>query len=341
MDYEPNFDLRKYCMTSSKAVDWLSRIIVVLGIIGLGWMWLTRAGEEALENFPSRTLTIISPYAAGGGTDLFARGLARAAEAELGRTITVANITGGAGAIGHAAGIIARPDGYTITAVTFELVSLPLQGLAPFTHEDYDLLMRVNMDPGALAVQADFPADTLEEWIDWVRERGSVQIANSGPGSSFHLAAARMAEVLELPVSHIPFNGASPAVTALVGGHVDALVVGPGEMQVQVEAGNLKVLAVMSEERLDLFPDFPTFRELGHDVVMGTWRGLAVPSGTPEGIRQRLTEAFLAAMESESFLTFARRSGLNLAFADGEAFRQSVREQSQQISALMERLDLK
>lgn len=328
-------------IVSSKAADWICRLIVVLGIGGLFFMWFSRAGEESVVNFPSRTLTIICPYAAGGGTDLFARGLARAAERELGRTITVSNITGGAGAIGHAAGIIARPDGYSVTAVTFELVSLPIQGLAPFTHEDFDLLMRVNMDPAALAVRADFPADTLEEWIDWVRERGTVQIANSGPGSSFHLAAARMAEVLELPVSHIPFNGASPAITALVGGHVDAVVVGPGEMQVQVEAGNLKVLGVMSEERLDLFPDFVTFRELGHDVVMGTWRGLAVPSGTPEGIRERLSEAFIAAMEAEDFRTFARRSGLNLAFADADAFRESVREQTEQISALMERLDLK
>jgi tripartite-type tricarboxylate transporter receptor subunit TctC len=326
----PNNKLDQLC--------WLS---VVAGIAGLISLWVSREGEEAAASFPTRTLTIICPYAAGGGTDLFARGLARAAERELGRTITVNNVTGGAGAIGHAAGIVARPDGYTVTAVTFELVSLPLQGLAPFTHEDFDLLMRVNMDPGALAVQADFPADTLDEFIAWVRKRGRVQIANSGPGSSFHLASARMSEVLELPVSHIPFHGASPAITALVGGHVDAVVVGPGEMQVQVEAGNIKVLAVMSEERLDLFPDFPTFRELGHDVVMGTWRGLAVPRGTSPIIRERLTEAFLAAMNTDEFRTFARRGGLNLAFADGETFREAVRIQSEQIDTLMDRLDLK
>jgi tripartite-type tricarboxylate transporter receptor subunit TctC len=322
-------------------LDQLCWLIVVAGIAGLISLWVSREGEEAAASFPTRTLTIICPYAAGGGTDLFARGLARAAERELGRTITVNNVTGGAGAIGHAAGIVARPDGYTVTAVTFELVSLPLQGLAPFTHEDFDLLMRVNMDPGALAVQADFPADTLDEFIAWVRKRGRVQIANSGPGSSFHLASARMSEVLELPVSHIPFHGASPAITALVGGHVDAVVVGPGEMQVQVEAGNIKVLAVMSEERLDLFPDFPTFRELGHDVVMGTWRGLAVPKGTSPIIRERLTEAFLAAMNTDEFRTFARRGGLNLAFADGETFREAVRIQSEQIDTLMDRLDLK
>ncbi len=324
-----------------KLLDRLCWLVVVLGVVGLLYLRFHRVGDEAVSNFPTRTLTIICPYAAGGGTDLFARGLARAAEKELGSTITVSNVTGGAGAIGHAAGIIAPPDGYTVTAVTFELVSLPLQGLVPFTYENFDLLMRVNMDPGALAVQADFPADTLEEFIAWTRNRGSVQIANSGPGSSFHLASARMGEVLDLPVSHIPFNGASPAITALVGGHVDAVVVGPGEMQVQVEAGNLKVLAVMSEERLKLFPDFPTFREFGYDVVMGTWRGLAVPLGIPPEIRERLTEAFLAAMHSEEFRAFAHRGGLNLAFADAEAFQQSVRDQSEQVNALMDRLELK
>jgi len=325
----------------NKRLDQVCWLIVVGGILGLILLWAGRAGDEAEANFPTRTLTIICPYAAGGGTDLFARGLARAAESELGRTITVSNIIGGAGSIGHAAGISARPDGYTITAITFELVSLPLQGLAPFTHEDFDLLMRINMDPGALAVRSDFPADTLEEFIDWVRKRGRVQIANSGPGSSFHLASARMGEVLEIPISHIPFNGASPAITALVGGHVDAVVAGPGEMQVQVEAGNLKVLGVMSEERLDLSPDFPTFRELGYDVVMGTWRGLAVPQGTPPLVRKKLMAAFLVAMNSDEFRTFATRSGLNLAFADAEDFRKSVRQQSEQIDTLMERLELK
>jgi tripartite-type tricarboxylate transporter receptor subunit TctC len=313
--------------------------VIVLSLAALLVMRLGRSTEAA--NFPGRPVTIICPYAAGGGTDLFARGLARAAEKQLGETVVVNNLTGGAGALGHAAGIAAAPDGYTVTAVTFELISLPLQGLVPFTHEDFDLLMRVNEDPAALAVRKDFPAETLGEFFAWAKEKGGVQIANSGTGSAFHLASAKMAEATGIPARHIPFNGANPAITAVVGGHVDAVVAGPGEMQVQREAGNLKILGVMSEERLALFPEIPTFREAGHEVVFGTWRGLAVPTGTPQLAREKLSAAFLAAAADPEFLEFARRGGLNIKLAEGEPFREAVRGQSGEVAELMDRLNLR
>lgn len=297
-------------------------------------------GEEG-EVFPSRVINIICPYSAGGGTDLFARSLARTAEAELDQTIMVQNITGGGGAVGFASGLIAPADGYTVTAVTFELVSLPIQGLVPFEPNDFDLLLRVNQDPGALAVRADTPLDSLEEFVAWARERGGVSIGNSGPGSVWHLAAALMADRLNIPVTFVPFNGSAPAITALVGGHVDAVVVGPGELLPQVEAGLVKILAVMSEERLSFVPDTPTFEELGYDVVFGTWRGLAVPRGVPEAAREKLTFAFREAMESEDFIEMARRGALNLSYADAARFRDDVQTQSADVEQLMERLGLK
>lgn len=327
-------------MTSERGrPPYLAWSVIALCLTALLVMRLGRSTDAA--KFPERPVTIICPYAAGGGTDLFARGLARAAEKHLGQTILVNNLTGGAGGLGHAAGIAAPPDGYTVTAVTFELVSLPLQGLVPFTHEDFDLLMRVNEDPAALAVRKDFPAETLEEFFVWAKEKGGVQIANSGAGSVFHLASAKMAEETGIPARHIPFGGANPAITAVVGGHVDAVVAGPGEMQVQRDAGNLKILGVMSEDRLALFPDVPTFREAGHEVVFGTWRGLAVPSGIPPLAREKLSAAFLAAAADPEFLEFARRGGLNIKLAEGEAFREAVRTQSVEVAELMDRLNLR
>lgn len=327
-------------MTSKpRSSPFLGWSVIVLSLAALVVMRLGRSTDAA--QFPERPVTIICPYAAGGGTDLFARGLARAAEQHLGQSILVNNLTGGAGALGHAAGIAAAPDGYTVTAVTFELVSLPLQGLVPFTHEDFDLLMRVNEEPAALAVRNDFPVETLEEFIDWAKNNGGVQIANSGAGSVFHLASAKMAESIGISARHIPFGGASPAITAVVGGHVDAVVAGPGEMQAQCEAGNLKILGVMSEDRLALFPDVPTFREAGHEVVFGTWRGLAVPSGIPPLAREKLSAAFLAAAADPEFLEFARRGGLNIKVTAGEAFVEALREQSIEVAELMDHLNLR
>lgn len=328
----------KQPLPPKRIISWL---IVVAGTIALIWMAVNRLQQEEGEIFPSRVVNIICPYAAGGGTDLFARSLARAAEPILNQTVMVQNITGGGGAVGFAAGLIAPPTGYTVTAVTFELVSLPLQGMVPFTPDDFDLLLRINMDPGALAVNKNTPVDSVQSFIEWAREKGGVSIGNSGPGSVWHLAAALMADQLDIPVTFIPFSGAAPAVTALVGGHIDAVVVGPGEMQTQVEAGLIRLLAVMSDERLDFIPDIPTFMEEGHDVVFGTWRGLAVPQGVPELTRERLSTAFKEAMESPGFIEMAQRGALNLSFADGEQFRREVNQQTQDVGRLMERLGLK
>lgn len=319
----------------------ISWAVISVCLSALVWMKVSRPTGDQTALFPTRTINIICPYAAGGGTDLFARGLARSAEPLLGHPIIVSNITGGAGAVGHSAGILARPDGYTVTAVTFELVSLPLQDLVPFDHKDFDLLMRINQDPAALAVSADFPGNTIAEFAAWAKNRKSVTIANSGIGSAFHLASAELAEELGIEVQHIPFGGASPALTALLGGHVDAVVVGPGEMRIQHGAGQLKILGVMSEERVALFPEVPTLREAGFDIVMGTWRGLAVPKNTPEPIRKKLTDIFYQALKSPEFISFAENGGLNLDYANAADFRQSIQEQSGQVDLLMKRLHIK
>lgn len=323
-------------MNQRDRLAWVVIILSVALLAGLRWQRGT-AGSD----FPERGITLVVPYAAGGGTDLLSRNLARAAEPLFGRTVTVNNITGGVGAVGFTAGLLAPPDGYTVTAVTFELVSLPLQGLVPFTHEDFDLLMRTNMDPAALTVGADFPADTLEEFLALARTRETpLSLGNSGFGSVWHLAGALFAQTTDITGRFIPYSGAAPAITALVGGHVDAVTVSLGEVRPHVLAGQLKVLGVMSESRLDLFPDVPTFRERGIDVVFGTWRGLALPRDTPAATREILFRTFRAALEDPGFVAAARTAGFNLAFADGGEFRRMAEQQSREIAALMTSLGM-
>ena len=124
----------------------------------------------AFAEYPTKGITIICPWAAGGGTDTLLRGLARNTEPFLGRNITVVNRTGGAGAIGHGAGVAARKDGYTVTMVTFDILTLPPQKLVPFTYENFDMVMRVNMDPAAITVPVDAPYDTLQEFIAYAKK---------------------------------------------------------------------------------------------------------------------------------------------------------------------------
>ncbi len=316
--------------------DKFSAAVVVALLALLGWMRLTRAGEGA---FPQHGLTLICPYSPGGGTDLFCRGLARALEPRLGRSVTVTNQTGGGGAVGFSAGLLAPPDGHTLTAVTFELVSLPPQRLVPFTHEDFDLLLRVNMDPSAVTVRADFPANTLAEFIAVAKARaGQLSIGTSGPASPWHLAAARLGEIAGFEARLVPYGGAAPAVTALVGGHIDAVTVGPGEVMSQVKSGQLKILAIMSEARLPAWAAVPTCREAGVDVVFGTWRGIAMPKGVPAAARTKLCAALGHAVRSPEFTAFAESAGLNLALAEAPEFRAAVAAQAREVSVLMKRL---
>ncbi|AKJ64914.1 tripartite tricarboxylate transporter substrate binding protein [Kiritimatiella glycovorans] len=312
--------------------------VIVIAIVALAWMnWQRRA---AGGSFPQRPVTLICPFSPGGGTDLLSRKLAHEAEKRLGVPVLVSNLTGGGGAIGHAAGRVAPVDGYTVLMTTFELISLPVQGLAPFTHEDFDLLMLLNMDPAAVAVRSDHPAQTLEEFVRGAKTGEPPSIGNSGAGAVWHLAAAMLADRTDMPAVHVPFNGASQAITSLIGGHIDAVTVSPAELKTYVESGQVRLLGVMSDGRLEGFPDTPTCREQGYDLVFGTWRGLALPEGVPPDRRAVLAGTFRAVAESDAFETFAAQSGMNLHVAGHEDFRALAERQSEEVARTMRKLGL-
>jgi len=311
-------------------------VIIIISVIMLGWMNYQR--RAAGGQFPQRPVTLICPFSPGGGTDLLARMLAHEAEKRLGVPVLVSNITGGGGSIGHAAGRIAPPDGHTVLVTTFELISLPVQGLAPFTYKDFDLLMLLNMDPAAVAVHADFPANSLEEFIAKAKNGDTPSIGNSGAGAVWHLAAAMLADRAGMPAIHVPFNGAAQAITALIGGHIDAVTVSPAELKTYVESGQVKLLGVMSAARLKSFPDTPTCREQGQDLVFGTWRGLALPKGVPAETRAILMTTFKDVAASPEFETFAQQSGMNLHMLSSEDFREMTARQAGEVAATMKKL---
>ncbi|MBZ4655119.1 MAG: transporter substrate-binding protein [Peptococcaceae bacterium] len=313
----------------------------LLALFLVSLLVLTMAGCGAAEKFPTKPVTVIVPWAAGGGTDAVARGLAKATEKALGQTITVNNVTGGGGAVGHGAGLNAKNDGYTVTMITFELLSLPPQKLVPFTYKDFDLLMRVNMDSAALTVKADAPYQTLKDFIEYAKANpGKINVGNSGPGSVWHIAAGLLEEKTGIKLNHVPFNGAAPAITDLVGGHIQAVTVSPAEVQSQVKAGQLKMLAVMSPERNPNFPDVPTFKELGYDINFGTWRGLAVPKGTPDNVKKVLADAFKKGYDSQEFQDFAKKAGLGLAYAPADKFKEFLDSLSKDVESVMQKLGL-
>lgn len=295
----------------------------------------------ALAAFPEKPVTVICPWAPGGGTDVLLRALSKAAEKHLGQTINVVNQTGGGGAIGHNAIRAARPDGYTVGMITFELNSLPPQGLVPFTWKDFDPLMRINSDPAALTVRADAPYSTVRGFMDYAKANpGEVTIGNSAPGSVWHIAAGLVAEKTGVQVKHVPFDGAAPAVTSLVGGHLKAVAVSVAEVRGQVQAGNLKILGVMSAERDKIFPGVPTFKEQGVDVQFYTWRGLALPKGVPAAAKAKIADAYKKAFDAPDFKEFAAKASLNLAYQDSADFAKFLDQNYKDVEAVMKGLGL-
>lgn len=317
-------------------------LILVSFIVALSVL-LTGCGSSKKEvAYPTKSITMICPWGAGGGTDAILRALSKASEKEFGQTITVSNVTGGGGSTGHAAIMNAKKDGYTIGMITFELNSMPPQGLAPFTYKDFDPIILVNTDAAALTVNADAPYKTLEEFIAYAKANpGTISIGNSAPGSVWHIGAGLMAQKTGINVKHVPFEGAAPAVTALVGNHIQAVSVSVAEVQSQVKAGKLRILGVMDDKRDALFPDVKTFRDQGIDVVFGTWRGIGLPKGVPAAEKAKIEDAFTKAMKNPEFVETAKKMGLTLNYKNSADFAKFLADNAAMVDQTMASIGLK
>ncbi|MCL1818008.1 MAG: tripartite tricarboxylate transporter substrate binding protein [Spirochaetaceae bacterium] len=302
---------------------------------------LVFAGGKSEGGYPTKSIAMLCPWAAGGGTDAILRALSAAAEKQLGQTIAVENRTGGGGAIGHAAIKNARPDGYTIGMITFELNSLPQQGLIDFTYTDYDPLIRVNADAATLTVKADAPYNSIKEFVDYCKQNpGRVSIGNSAPGSVWHIGAGLLANETGIDVKHVAFEGAAPAVTALAGGHIQAVSVSLAEVKSQLDAGNVKCLGIMDTKRSALYPNIPTFQDQGYNITYYTWRGLAAPKGLDPAIRETLVKAFSAAMQDPAFVEQATKLNLNLAFLPPAEFNAFLKDNFDAVTKTMKAIGL-
>lgn len=293
-------------------------------------------------DFPSRSLELVVPYAAGGGTDALARAYADVARKHLPQAVVVVNRPGASGAIGWQSVLNAKPDGYTLAMLTVELTTLPHLGLARFTQEDFQPIAQLNADPAAITVRADAPWSTVEEFLAAARKAGGeTKVGNSGNGSIWHLAAAALEDKAGVKFSHIPFQGAAPAVLALLGGHIDAVAVSPAEVSTHVASGKLKLLAVMADARLKAFDKVPTLKERGLPLSIGTWRGLGVARTTPPEAVAALKAATLKIMAEPAMAEAMNKLNLGIAPADDQAFRATLARDHEAFRGLIARLGLK
>jgi len=292
--------------------------------------------------FPSKPITIVVPWAAGGGTDSLARALAAEASKVFGVSVNVLNRVGGTGTMGHSYGAnTARPDGYTATMITYELCTYKPLARADLDASSFKMLMQLNEDAAAITVHNDSPWKNIKEFLAYAKANpGKVTIGNSGPGAVWHLAGVKLEKAAGVKFTHIPHDGAKPAVTQLVGKHLDAVSVSPAEVLQYVLEGSLRCLAVMSDHRDEILSDIPTLQEEGFDLVHATWRGLAVPKDTPDDIAKTLAEGFKKAYDSKEFHDRARQTLLGLKYRNAEEFSRYLQEESETVTALIKELGL-
>lgn len=315
--------------------------IAIQGVCALLFLSCGKKIAKSEATYPNKPITIICPWGQGGGTDTITRTFAKAAQKQLGQEVTVKNITGGASVIGHTAIKDAKPDGYTVGMITFELNSLSHRGLLDFTYKDIVPVIMINEDVAALSVPMNAPYNNVDEFVQYCKNNpGEITIANSAPASVWHIGAGLLAQKTDIEIRHEAFEGAAGAITALTQGFVDAATVSLPEIKDAMESGRVKVLGVMAENRLPGYPNVKTFREQGYDIVYGGWRGFAVPKGTPLQVRQTLETAFTKAFNDADFKENVAKLNLTLSYKNSEDFESFLSQNYKEVRAVMKDLDL-
>lgn len=277
----------------------LKRAIIGAGMIALSLASATLAMADA--GYPSRLITIVVPFPAGGAADIFSRLIAEKLRAEFGQPIIVENKTGAAGNIGTESVFRAPADGYTLLTapqLTFSVNRLlnPNLRFDPRTMEPISVLATY---PFVLFARADLPVNSLSELIDYARANpGKLTFASQGQGQLGHIALEALKLQKNLDMLHVPYRGTVPAVNDLLGGQVDMLADSLLVGIQHVEDGKLKLLGAGGKERLKEFPNVPTFAETLPGFYCETWMAIAAPTGTPKDITQKLSQAIASALRS-------------------------------------------
>lgn len=287
------------------------------------------AGQGNQVDFPgNKQISLIVPYSAGGASDTTARIYASELEKALDGTIIVSNVTGASGAIGLEQVRNANPDGYTIAYMPVESTMLRALGFTDLSTDDFRFIGRAMTIPAAVTVRADAPWDTFEDFVNYAKEHpGEVQVGNSGTGSIWHVAAASIEDKCGVEFTHVPFDGAAPAVAALLGNNIQAVTVSPSEVKNNVDSGDFKVLCILGEGHSSVVPEVQTAQEMGIDITIQGWGGFAVPKDTPQEVIDVLEAASEIAINSDAVKELLAERGFEHAYLSGSEMDQKAAEE--------------
>jgi len=280
----------------------------------------TQGGEA--PTYPTGDITLTVQAAAGGGSDLAARTIAKVLEKELGVSIIVENRPGASGsvAVKYVSGL--KPDGYHIGFAPVELAMFDHLGFN-VPPDSVELLAEIMNQPGTIAVPADSPYKDLKSLMEAAKTK-KITVSNSGAGSVWAAETKLLGQAGGVDFTLVPFDGGAPAVTAAMGGKVDAVAAGAGETHTGVESGKLRVLAIFSQQPHPVFSDIPTAKSQGYDIEIGAWGGLYAPKGLPANVKKTLEDAIAKAVKSPGFTDVISKTGTIVTYKNAADFTKFV-----------------
>lgn len=301
-------------------------------------------GAASALAFPEKDITIVVPFDAGGGNDIVARIIAKVAMENgyfNGANMVIENQPGGGGAIGQAYVAKTAPaDGYTLLAFTASGVTNPILKEVPFTVEDFRTIICCNADPAVLIARADAPFDTVDELVEYAKTNKLI-INDSGFGTSSHIRTLDWTKKLEEKTG-VTFNyesvhvdSGNVQISELMGGHADLTCLTAGECADAILAGNIKAIAIMTEERFEGLPDVPTFQELGYEGFLdGADRAISCAAGVPEDVYQYLVSEFEKLCSSEEFIQAMKEVNLTPACKSAEEYQEFIDMKTELVMSL-------
>ncbi len=307
---------------------------------------MTAAALPAMaQNYPTRPITMVVPWGAGGGTDATARIVGSLLEKELGQPVTVVNRTGGSGVVGHSAIAAAAPDGYTIGVATVEIGMMHWQGLTELKGTSYTPIGLVNADPAGVQVRAESPYKTIQELLAAIKANpGKIKASGTGQGGIWHLAIAgllRDQKIDPATVPWVPSNGAAPGLQDMIAGGVDLAPVSLPESRSLIDSGKVRSLAIMADDAAALYPNVPTLKKaIGSDWTMAAWRGIVAPKGIPADVRDKLAAAIKKIAAGKEFNDFMSKQGYGVIYKGPDEFAQFMAKSDMELGATMKAVGL-
>ncbi|MCZ8186024.1 MAG: tripartite tricarboxylate transporter substrate binding protein [Beijerinckiaceae bacterium] len=319
----------------------LTTTLAAAGLIGLAGM------ASAQQGWPSRPITLLNPFPAGGGTDAFARPLAQQLDAQLNQRVIIENRGGAGGTVGAAAAAKMTPDGYTffVGAAHHTIAPAIYPNLTYDLEKDFVPIAVIAMPPQIVSIspKALPNVKTLKDFIDYAKANpGKINFASAGNGTTHHLAGELFKNVAGVNLVHVPYRGAGPAMQDLVAGQVHVMFDGLGTSAPQIQGGNLVGLALAAPKRSDALPNVPTAEEAGvKGYNVSTWYAVWAIKGTPPDIVERMKSEILKALQTEPIKATWARNGSDIPNVTGDAFAKFVRSEIERWGQVVKAADVK